>query len=289
MKHPAETTAGEVTELLLRWEELRGEGRLLSADELCRDRPELREEVARRIDALLAVYGVPNQLPATASASRPAPPAELPRVEGYEVLGLLGVGGMGAVYKARDLRLGRLVALKMVLAGKHARPSELVRFRLEAEAVAALGHAHIVQVHEVGEADDCPYLALEYVGGGTLAGRLQQGPLAPRPAAELVRVLAQAMDYAYRRGVIHRDLKPANVLLAFSREPAASASAALAAGSRLNEAVPKITDFGLAKRLGEAGGQTATGEVFGTPSYMAPEQAQGKTKDVGPATDVYAL
>src|SRR5262249_31419904 len=148
--------------------------------------------------------------------------------------------------------------------GKHARPSELLRFKIEAEAVAALTHPHIVPVHEVGEADGCPYLALEYVDGGTLAQRLQDGPFAPRPAAGPGRVLATAVAYAHRRGVVHRDLKPANVLLTADGQP-------------------KITDFGLAKLLHGGPGQTATGDVFGTPSYMAPEQAQGRTREIGPA------
>src|SRR5262249_24952107 len=163
-------------------------------------------------------------------------------------------GGMGIVYQARDLRLHRLVAVKMVHAGVHARPQARLRFQLEAEAVAALQHPNIVQIHEVGEADGCPYLVLEYVAGGNRARRMRERPLASRAAAELVRTLALAVEHAHRHGIIHRDLKPVNVLLTADGQP-------------------KITDFGLAKRLGTDGGQTATGEVFGTPSYMAPEQA----------------
>jgi WD40 repeat protein len=158
----------------------------------------------------------------------------------------------------------------MILAGPHARPLDRTRFRFEAEAVAALQHTHIVQLYEVGEAEGCPYLAMELVEGGNLAQRIQEQPFGYRAAADLVRALALAADHAHRRGVLHRDLKPGNVLLTADGQP-------------------KITDFGLAKRLQEGPALTATGQVCGTPSYMAPEQAQGRTRDVGPATDVYAL
>jgi hypothetical protein len=190
-------------------------------------------------------------------------------VPGYEVLGELGRGGMGVVYKARQVRLGRLVALKMVLAGGHAGPDELARFRTEAEAVARLNHPGIVQIYEVGEHQGLPYFSLEFCPGGSLAQKLGGTPLPARQAAELVEALARAVEAAHRAGVVHRDLKPANVLLTA-------------------EGKAKVTDFGLAKKLGEAG-QTASGAVMGTPSYMAPEQAGGKTKEIGPAADVYAL
>jgi WD40 repeat protein len=155
--------------------------------------------------------------------------------------------------------------------------------------VARLQHPNIVQIYEVGEQDGCPYFSLEYVDGGSLSRRLDGNPLPDRLAAELVETLARAVHYAHLCGIIHRDLKPANVLLAFSREPRASADPALARGSRLNDGVPKITDFGLAKRLEAAEGPTRTGDVMGTPSYMAPEQAGGVTRKIGPAADVYSL
>jgi eukaryotic-like serine/threonine-protein kinase len=260
-----------VGDLLLRWEELRAEGRAVSAEELCPDRPDLLEELRRQIRALEAVYRVPRgaglsaeTLPgATLSAdTRAAPP-------GYEVLGELGRGGMGVVYKARQVALNRLVALKVVLSGGHAGAQERARFKAEAEAAARLGHPNIVQVHEVGEHQGAPYLAMEYVDGESLDRKVDGTPQPPRQAAELVRTLARAVHYAHQRGVIHRDLKPANVLLAEGR-------------------TPKVADFGLAKRLDESG-QTRTGDVLGTPSYMAPEQAEGRAHDVGPHTDVYAL
>jgi hypothetical protein len=176
---------------------------------------------------------------------------------------------MGVVYEARQLALGRTVALKMILAGAHAGPEELARFRTEAEAVARLQHPNIVQIHEIGEHGGYPYFSLEFCPGGSLDRKLQGTPMEPRAAGELVETLARAMQAAHDKGIIHRDLKPANVLLA-------------------EDGSPKITDFGLAKKLDEAG-QTATGAVMGTPSYMAPEQAGGKSKDIGPAADVYAL
>jgi WD40 repeat protein len=208
-----------------------------------------------------------------------------PHVPGYEVLGVLGRGGTGVVYKARQRGLNRVVALKVVLAGGHASPAELSRFRAEAEAVARLQHPNIVQVHEVGEHRGLPFFSLEFCAGGSLAQRLDGPPLEPGQAAGLVEVLARAVHHAHQNGVVHRDLKPANVLLSFSRDPEGSA---LPSGSRLNEAVPKIADFGLARRL-DVTGATSTGAVMGTPSYMAPEQAQGLTHEIGPAADVYAL
>jgi serine/threonine protein kinase len=194
---------------------------------------------------------------------------DAPTLPGYEILRELGRGGMGVVYLARHLRLHRVVALKMILAGAHAGLEQLERFRTEAEAIARLQHPHIVQIHEVGEQAGLPFLSLEFCPDGSLEKKLQGTPLVPKEAAALVEKLAHAMHAAHGKGVIHRDLKPANVLLA-------------------EDGAPKITDFGLAKKLGEAG-QTASGAVLGTPSYMAPEQAGSKSKELGPACDVYAL
>jgi WD40 repeat protein len=193
-----------------------------------------------------------------------------PGVPGYEVLGLLGRGGMGVVYKARHLQLDRIVALKMILAGSHAGPAALARFRQEAQTVARLQHPNIVQVFEVGTHDGLPYLVLEYVEGGNLAQQAAGGPQPPRAAAALVELLARAVEYAHQHGVIHRDLKPANVLLT-------------AAGA------PKLSDFGLARRAGAAPGLTSTGAVVGTPGYLAPEQAGAQAPALGPRTDVYGL
>jgi len=191
-------------------------------------------------------------------------------VPGYEILGVLGRGGMGVVYKARHSALHRLVALKMILNSDHADPLELARFRAEADALAQLQHPNIIQIFEVGECAGRPFLALEYLEGGSLAAKLAESPLPPPEAARLVETLAHAIHAAHLRHIIHRDLKPANVLLTA-------------------DGAPKITDFGLAKRLDAGPGLTRTNAVMGTPSYMAPEQASGKTAEIGPAADVYAL
>ncbi len=232
-------------------------------------------------EVLGALNEPPTLVPAPAPGGEGPHPAR-PAPAGYEILGELGRGAMGVVYKARQAGLNRLVALKMILAGSHAGPDELARFRTEAEAVAALQHPNIVQIYEVGERDGLPFFSLELVEGGTLADRLRGTPWPARAAAELVAALARAMHYAHARGVIHRDLKPANILLAacgLAGEPAKPQAA---------EPVPKITDFGLAKQLDNADGRTRTGAIMGTPSYMAPEQASGK-KEIGPACDTYAL
>jgi formylglycine-generating enzyme required for sulfatase activity/tRNA A-37 threonylcarbamoyl transferase component Bud32 len=226
----------------------------------------------RRAPSLAGPITVSYQTgPGPSTGGAAAPPAEPPpSIPGYEIEGVLGRGGMGVVYKARQLALKRTVALKTMLAGGHARPQERARFRREAEAVARLQHPNIVQIHEVGESDGHPYCALELVKGGSLAGKLKGQPLPAREAARLVETLARAMQLAHSRNVVHRDLKPANVLLA-------------------EDGTPKITDFGLARQLDGDSGETQAGLVMGTPSYMAPEQASGHAHEAGPAADVYAL
>jgi hypothetical protein len=213
---------------------------------------------------------------AEATATLPPSPAQREAaapwsvVPGYEVLGELGRGGMGVVYQARHLKLNRVVALKMVLSGGYAGPDDLARFLAEAEAVAALQHPHIVQLYDFGQHEGLPFFTLEFVPGGSLADKLNGTPLPPKEAARVVEQLARAVQYAHGKGIVHRDLKPANVLLA-------------------EGGTPKVTDFGLAKRVEVGTGLTATGAILGTPSYMAPEQAGGHGKRGGPAADVYAL
>ncbi len=209
-------------------------------------------------------------LPLSAPAGPPRAPAPLPSVPGYRIEGELGHGGMGVVYQARQESLGRVVALKMLLGGGRAHQRALARFQAEARLVAQVQHPNIVQVFEVGEHDGQPFFAMEYVAGMSLAARIAGAPQPARDAARLVAVLARAMHFAHQRGIVHRDLKPANVLLA-------------------EDGTPKISDFGLAKQLDDDSGRTRTGDVLGTPSYMAPEQAAGKVKELGPLTDVYAL
>jgi WD40 repeat protein/tRNA A-37 threonylcarbamoyl transferase component Bud32 len=272
-----------LAELLLRWEELHEQGHLVSPEELCRDCPDLVDELRRRVDALRAIDRVVGLQPAsdaptiadssqsanTARQDKSLPPrtADIP---GYEILHELGRGGMGVVYKARQKSLGRVVALKMILAGAHAGPEQRRRFRREAEAAAHLQHPNIVQVYEVGEHDGCPYLSLEYIDGPGLEDVLASSAPSFAQAAGLIEKLARAAQYAHERGIIHRDLKPANILIA-------------------PDGTPKMTNFGLAKRLDDPQTATRTGAVLGTPSYMAPEQAAGRIKSIGPATDIYAL
>jgi WD40 repeat protein/tRNA A-37 threonylcarbamoyl transferase component Bud32 len=177
---------------------------------------------------------------------------------------------MGVVYKARQVRLNRPCALKMILAGPHAGVEAAARFLAEAEAVAKLQHPNIVQIFHTDEHDGYPYFEMEYVEGGSLAERLGGIPRPPREAARLVETLARAMAEAHRQGVVHRDLKPGNILLT-------------------SDGTAKVADFGLAKLLNVESGLTRTDSVLGSPSYMAPEQAEGKTKDVGPTADIYAL
>jgi WD40 repeat protein len=192
-----------------------------------------------------------------------------PVIPGYEVRGELGRGGMGVVYLARQIRLNRPCALKLIPAAEHAGPAAVARFLAEAAVVARLRHPNVVQVYGAGDHDGYPYLELEYVEGGSLAQALDGAPWSPRRAAALVEGLARAMAEAHRLRVVHRDLKPANVLLAA-------------------DGAPKVTDFGLAKSLGDSS-LTRPGAILGTPGYMAPEQAEGGTGHVGPSADVYAL
>jgi len=193
-----------------------------------------------------------------------------PVIPGYEIESELGRGGMGVVYKARTLRLNRSVALKMILAGAHAGREAAVRFVTEAETVARLQHPNIVQIFHIDEHGGHPYFEMEFVGGGSLVDQLDGTPRPPRDAARLVETLARAMAEAHRQGIVHRDLKPGNILLT-------------------PDGVPKVADFGLAKLLTVESGLTRTDSVLGSPSYMAPEQAEGKTREVGPAADLYAL
>ena len=233
------------------------------------DAPTLRPSSSGEAPTLRSTPADPNATvlgaPGPGESARPAP-----LITGYEILGELGRGGMGVVYKARHIGLNRIVALKMILSGAHAGAEELQRFRMEGEAVAQLAHPGIVQVFEIGEHEGRPFFTLEFVDGGALTDRLKSGPLNTGDAARVLETLSRTMHAAHLKKIIHRDLKPANVLLT-------------------REGAPKITDFGLAKRLDSAEGLTASGAIMGTPAYMAPEQARGQIREIGPRTDVYAL
>ncbi|MFO0869117.1 MAG: serine/threonine-protein kinase [Pirellulales bacterium] len=215
--------------------------------------------------------GVGRETPGSETESGPL--AGIPRTIGpYEILGELGRGGMGAVYKAWHPRLKRVTALKMILAGEHASPAQTERFLVEAQAIAKLVHPGIVQIYEIGQHHGLPYFSLEYVDGKTLSAEVARRPLAPERAALITAELAASVAYAHRQGVLHRDIKPGNVLLTA-------------------DGVPKLTDFGLAKRTSDDPSEprTADGTVLGTPSYMPPEQARGDTAEIGPAADQYSL
>jgi serine/threonine protein kinase len=253
------------------------------------EKPTLEEYRRRFTDYFEDVLLSPAQMPiprtitglSTATSTDPAaltmlaawpelPAGNGPAVPGYEILSELGRGGMGVVYKATQLAARRVVALKMIRDGVLAGPEHRVRFRIEAEAAARFQHPNLVRIYEVGEHGGLPYFSMEFAEGGSLDKHLAGQPLPSRRAAELVRTLAEAVQYAHDKKVIHRDLKPANVVLTADGRPL-------------------ITDFGLAKRLDSDSTLTPSAAILGTASYMAPEQAEGRAKDVGPATDIYAL
>ncbi len=263
------------SEVFERLEELVDSGK--SPEEICQDRPDLLPEVRRRwkefclVDAKVSAL-LPDSAasPNRDKAAALPPTAALPQIPGYDVEAVVGSGGMGIVFKARQLALDRPVAIKMLLGGAFAGGQELARFHREAEALAGLRHPNIVQVYDAGEAGGHAYFAMEFIEGGTLAQQLSATPQAANWAAELIATLARAVEFAHRSGILHRDLKPANVMLTA-------------------DGTPKIADFGLALTVDDETRVTVSGARMGTPSYMAPEQALGKTKAIGPAVDVYAL
>ncbi|MFL5331198.1 MAG: protein kinase domain-containing protein [Gemmataceae bacterium] len=229
-----------------------------------------------------------------------------PSIPGYEILGELGRGAMGVVYRAKQTALGRIVALKMILPREKVRDTDLARFQTEAEAAAALQHPNVAQLYEIGQHDGLPYIAMEFCPGGTLADQLQDSVMPARESAELVRTLANAVQAAHELGILHRDLKPANVLLARSRLISDSQqtlrdtqtetkemrkTAGHSTSHDSSSLVPKITDFGMAKKFDPGTGEAASnlthaGTIIGTPSYMSPEQSDGNSS---PLSDVYSL
>jgi serine/threonine-protein kinase len=247
-------------------------------EEVCDHCPEFLPRVRERWEQMCAVEAELDALFPTTASPDPCADSytplhaggELPRIPGYEVEDFLGRGGMGIVYKARHLRLNRLVALKMLLAGAYAGPPERARFQREAEAVASLRHPNIVQVYDVSDHEGRPYFTMEFLEGGSLAQALAGAPQPARQAAALVATLADAVQVAHQAGIVHRDLKPANILLTAT-------------------GIPKVADFGLARHFDNGPAVTLSGARIGTPSYMAPEQALGKGGTIGPAADIYSL
>lgn len=256
-------------------------GETVDLEAVCRERPDLADEL-RALWGMVSLAEAARQVAPSATLPPEAGAAPLLPAEGeelgpvpvslgdYELLEELGRGGMGVVYRAFQKSLGREVAVKMMLRGASASPTDRQRFAAEAQAAARLSHPGIVPVYEVAEAEGCPYFSMQYVRGVTLAQRLAEGPLPSREAARILAEVARAIDYAHRQGVLHRDLKPSNILLD-------------------EQGRPHVTDFGLAKQLDSDLSLTRSGALLGTPAYMAPEQAAGLRNQLGPATDVYAL
>jgi len=267
-----------LNEVLADYLEAARKGQAPDRRELLARHPELAADLA----AFFAEDDKLRQLAASATSTESAtlaPPASAPAATlgtiryfgDYELLDKLAEGGMGVVFKARQRSLNRPVAVKMILHGAFASPESLRRFEREARAAAALDHPNIVPVYEFGQHEGRPYFAMLLVEGENLSTLVRkQGPRPPREAVALLLGVADAVQYAHQAGIIHRDLKPENVLVD-------------------RQGRPRVTDFGLAKQVGEASGMTETGRILGTPAYMAPEQARGDSREVGPEADVYAL
>jgi len=253
-------------------------GKSVDLQAVCEAHPELEQELRELWGAVMVADAVAMRSnSASLDETSPVPTSvdakelELPaRFGDYQLLKELGRGGMGVVYRARQISLDRIVAIKLILRGDLATDLEQARFRSEAEAIALLEHPNIVPIFEVGAQRGRLYFSMRYIQGETLETRLQRGPLPDREAARLLLQIARATHYAHAQNVLHRDIKPANILID-------------------RDGSPFITDFGLAKRIGDDAGLTRTGAVLGTPSYMAPEQAAGSRGKIGPAADVYSL
>ncbi|HEV3142875.1 MAG TPA: serine/threonine-protein kinase [Gemmataceae bacterium] len=257
-----------IQELLLSELQLRRELRLpFDQEEFCTRFPEQADWLRKTIERMRQEESAHE----TSTGSEESPRlVAWPEIPGFEILAEIGRGGMGVVYKARQAKLNRFVALKVLLAGSQASVRAVTRFRSEANAIARLQHPYIVQIFDIIEHDQQVFLSLEHVGGGSLTRRVGGSAFPIPQAVAWAHKLAQAMDYAHEHGIVHRDLKPGNVLLT-------------------EDGIPKITDFGLAKRMDDEANLTRTGTVVGTPEYMSPEQAEGRVHSIGPATDIYSL
>lgn len=270
---PANEHEDILEDLLDRWEHSRESGAELSPETLCANCPELQTELESRIDALRKIDGFIEQEAAGEATRIAAPePAPLPaRIGQFEILDLIAEGGMGAVYRAKQTMPERVVALKVIRSGDSSTAQEMQRFQSEAAAAAKLSHPNIVPVFEFGEHEGRHYFTMEYVAGRSLAQTVREdGPFDPQLAAKTIRAVAEAVHYAHEMGVVHRDIKPANVLID-------------------EQGRPRVTDFGIAKQLEVDTALTATGQILGTPDFMAPEQAKGNPGDIGPKSDVFSL
>ncbi len=243
-------------------------------EELVRDHPHLAEELRELWGTAMVVDAVADSSHQRVSLENLKPDIaeiQLPKQLGdFHLLEEIGRGGMGVIYRARQQSLGRDVAVKLILAGTQASPNEQARFQAEVTAAAALDHPHIVPIYEVGFSEGYQYFAMKLVEGQTLARRIAKGPLPERDAVQIVRTIAQAIQYAHQQGVVHRDLKPANILLDQDNSP-------------------YVSDFGLAKQISASETLTQAGAILGTPAYMAPEQAASRRGLIGPLSDVYSL
>lgn len=248
-------------------------GEPVDVDQVCQQYPDLAAELRELWTAVLvtdrtSAFESERSLSQDSSRYQAMP---LPRVVGdYELREEIGRGGMGVVFRARQISLNREVAVKMILKGRLASESDFQRFIAEASATARLTHPNIVPVYEVGDVEGRPYFSMKYIEGETLAERLQRGPLPQRNAAEILSAIARAIGAAHRAGILHRDIKPSNIILG-------------------KTGVPLISDFGLAKQSHHEHSLTSSGMVVGTPAYMSPEQASGVRRAMGPTSDVYSL
>jgi len=250
-------------------------GEIVDMESICAEHPDLSQELRRLWGTLLVTDtagAIADEGPARDSDTSRWKSLTLPTIIGdYELIEELGRGGMGVVFRARQISLDREVAIKMILRGRLASEADLQRFLAEASATARLQHPNIVPVYEAGDIEGRPFFSMQLVNGETLAERvINQGPLPQREIAKIVASIARAIGFAHEQGILHRDLKPSNILLA-------------------SDGTPLITDFGLAKQTGSDASLTRSGMLVGTPAYMSPEQAGGRRNLIGPASDVYSL
>lgn len=271
---PDEQAEEQLALLLAELTDRAQQGELVDIEHVCQQYPQHADELRYLWGAVL----VTDAIGMTHLQETPPPspdsvnwPPQLPFAMGdYELLEMVGQGGMGVVFRARQLSLGREVAIKMIQQDRLGSPEDHQRFLAEAEATARLEHPGIVRVYEVGEFEGTPFFSMQFIRGETVAQRLKSGPMPQRQAADLIAAVARAIDYAHKQGILHRDIKPSNILLD-------------------EHGHPKVTDFGLAKFFGANDHLTRTGAILGTPSYMSPEQASGRSSQLGPTSDVYSL